>query len=95
MKKSGLVILTVVVALLIISFIKFNISMLAGSTVWSTFIEGLITFRIPLLTGFVILLVLIFLNTDNSDHNDHHDDHTGGKRRLQPVRVKSNYRNDW
>lgn len=84
-------------ALPVTGFLAFNhsntISDMLGSHSWGDYMDRLRTFQWPLLAGFVIVLILIAFKTDNSDHHDHHDDNQGGHRRLQPVRVKSQYRN--
>ncbi len=59
---------------------------------WGDYMAQLRAFQWPLLAGFVILMVWIMFKTDNTDHHDHHDDNNGGYKRLQPLRVRSQYR---
>jgi len=64
---------------------------LFGSCHLGDYMEKLRSFQWPLFAGFVILLILIMFKPDNTDHHDHHDDSNGGKRKLAPLRVRSQY----
>lgn len=69
-----------------------NINLL-GSHSWGDYMDKLRSFQWPLFAGFVLVLIFIALKKDESDHNDHHDNNSGGHKRLQPVRVRSQYNN--
>ena len=94
MKKYILVLLAVM--LLLTGLFAFGYRLPAANSVfWASVITGLISYRVHLLIGFGVMLILIIVNgIDNSDHHDNSGGGGGGgKRDLQPIPVRSQYHN--
>jgi hypothetical protein len=94
MKRYQLIVLSILLLLTGLFVYGYRLPA-ANSVLWASIIAGLISYRLPLLIGFGVMLILIILKSiDNTDHHDHHDNSGGGgNRKLQPLRVRSQYNN--